>query len=130
MEPNWRSFALLQVLRVRERSCECRRNPVGRVLSFDLQHYNDLFLSPTRAAKSAWNAQQMTPMARLLRQSASLYQRAQENTQDVNEAYLVVHEVMTRAMGRVDDHDSDLGPALARALDHRTQRIAALEAAR
>jgi hypothetical protein len=70
----------------------------------------------------------MTPMARLLRQSSGLHQRARENTHDVNEAYLIVHQVMTRAIGCADKHESDLGPALTRALEHRKQRLAGIRA--
>jgi hypothetical protein len=87
------------------------------------------YLPLVSAARSAWSAQQMTPMTRLLRQSSDLHLSARENTQDVNEAYLVVHQVMTRAIGRAEDHDSDLGAALARALEQRAKRLSASEAA-
>ena len=67
----------------------------------------------------------MTPMARLLRQGKSLRTRANESTNDVNEAYLVVHQVMTHAIGRIGDDEADLHPALMSALRGRSQRLAA-----
>lgn len=67
----------------------------------------------------------MTPMARLLRQGKSLRTRANESTNDVNEAYLVVHQVMTHAIGCIGDDEADLHPALMSALRSRSQRLAA-----
>ncbi len=61
----------------------------------------------------------MTPMTRLLKQRSALSKRAVEATSDVNEAYLIVHQVMARAISRVSEHDSDLGPSLGVALDKR-----------
>ena len=81
------------------------------------------------AADTAWSAENMTLMARLLMQQPNLCQRAVANTDDVNESYLIVHQVMTRAFSGVCDHEPDLGPALARALDKRSRRLATLEAA-
>lgn len=71
----------------------------------------------------------MTPTTNLLRQQSTLYRRAFDDTRDVNEAYLIVHDVMARALNRGFDLDVDLEPALARALDMRTRRLATLRAA-
>lgn len=68
----------------------------------------------------------MTPMARLLRQGKSLRTCANESTNDVNEAYLVVHQVMTHAIGRIGDDEGDLRPTLISALRSRSQRLAAV----
>lgn len=61
----------------------------------------------------------MTPMTRLLKQRPALCERAVEATSDVNEAYLIVHQVMARAISRVGEHNSDLSPSLGIALDKR-----------
>lgn len=71
----------------------------------------------------------MTPMARLLRQGQGLRLNATHSTNDVNEAYLLVHHVMIRAFGRISEGDADLAPALARALQCRSQRLANVGAA-
>ena len=71
----------------------------------------------------------MTPMARLLKQGSVLRQSATDETRDVNEAYLIVHQVMTHAIGHAGNEDSNLGPALARALQNRTRRLANAESA-
>ncbi|MEQ1820288.1 MAG: hypothetical protein ABL871_16935 [Terricaulis sp.] len=64
-------------------------------------------------------------MARLLRQGKSLRTSANEITNDVNEAYLVVHQIITHAIGRIGDDETDLHPALMIALRSRSQRLAA-----
>lgn len=61
----------------------------------------------------------MTATTRLLKQMPNLYRRALEHTRDVNEAYLLVHAVIARALSGGSDHNPDLGPALARRLDMR-----------
>ena len=61
----------------------------------------------------------MTPMSGLLEQRPALCKRAVEATRDVNEAYLIVHQVMARAISRAGEHHSDLGPCLGIALDRR-----------
>ncbi|MBK6703098.1 MAG: hypothetical protein IPL62_11695 [Caulobacteraceae bacterium] len=66
----------------------------------------------------------MTPIARLLRQGVGLRYAATQNTKDVNEAYFVVHEVMTDAFARTGDRDRDLGSSLACALVRRSRRLA------
>lgn len=66
----------------------------------------------------------MTAMTRLLRQRPALCERAIEATRDVNEAYLIVHQVMTRAFSSVREQDYDLGPCLGLALDKRSARAA------
>lgn len=66
----------------------------------------------------------MTPIARLLRQGAGLRHAATYNTKDVNEAYFVVHEVMTDAFARVGDGDRDLGASLMGALFRRSRKLA------
>lgn len=63
----------------------------------------------------------MTSISGLLKQKSALYRRAVEQTCDVNEAYLVVHSVMARALGGGGDADRDLGAALASALEIRSQ---------
>lgn len=65
----------------------------------------------------------MTPITRLLKQKPSLCERAVAQTHDVNEGYLVVHNVMSKAFGRASGGDEDLGPALACALDVRAKRL-------
>lgn len=65
----------------------------------------------------------MTPMARLLKQRRALCKQAVEATSDVNEAYLIVHRVMARAIGCPDEHDADLGPSLGIALNKRAARM-------
>lgn len=65
----------------------------------------------------------MTPMARLLKQRSVLCKQAVEATRDVNEAYLIVHRVMARAIGRPNEHDCDLGPSLGIALDKRAALV-------
>jgi hypothetical protein len=79
------------------------------------------FAPPARAAERAWSAE-MTPISRLLKQTPSLCRRAMEQTLGANEAYLVVHNVMTRALSRLSDAEHDLGPALASALEIRGKR--------
>ena len=64
----------------------------------------------------------MTPISRLLKQRRGLYHRAVEQTLDVNEAYLIVHGVMTHAFAHAGD--ADLSDALSSALDVRAQRLA------
>lgn len=64
----------------------------------------------------------MTPMARLLTQGQGLRRDATQSTGDVNEAYLLVHHVMTRSFRHISEGDVDLAPALARALHRRSQR--------
>lgn len=70
----------------------------------------------------------MTATAKLLRQQASLYRSALDDTCDVNEAHLIVHHVMARALSG-GDPESDLGPSLARALHVRTRRLATIQVA-
>lgn len=66
----------------------------------------------------------MTPIARLLRQGIGLRHSATQYTKDVNEAYFVVHEVMTDAFAHAGDGDRDLGAALMRALVRRARKLA------
>lgn len=70
----------------------------------------------------------MTPIARLLRQKPRLCLHAFEQTGDLNEAYLLVHEVMTNALRHADGPEQDLGSAMANVLDLRASRLAGLEA--
>lgn len=70
----------------------------------------------------------MTAISRLLKQKSNLCERAVAQTRDVNEGYIVVHNVMAKALARVDGAAQDLGPALARALDLRTKRRLVAEA--
>lgn len=63
----------------------------------------------------------MTSISRLLGQTSALYRRAVEQTCDVNEAYLVVHCVVARALSGVGGHD--LGAALASVLEVRSQHL-------
>jgi hypothetical protein len=82
------------------------------------------FAPPPRAAKRAWSAENMTPMAMLLRQRPALFRSAMEQTRDVNEANIVVHGVMARALSRAGDAEHDLGASLACALQARSDRLA------
>lgn len=70
----------------------------------------------------------MTPIARLLRQKRILCLHAFEQTGDLNEAHLLVHEVMTTALRRVDGPEQDLSAAMAHVLDVRARRRVCLEA--
>ncbi|MBL8537020.1 MAG: hypothetical protein JNM59_06415 [Hyphomonadaceae bacterium] len=62
----------------------------------------------------------MTSISDLLRQAPALRRRAFECTRDTNEAYLLVHDVMTSAIGGGDKDDNfaliramaDSGPRL------------------
>jgi hypothetical protein len=65
----------------------------------------------------------MTSISSLLRQKSALYRRAVEQTCDVNEAYLVVHGVMARALSVAGDAEHDLGAALASVLEIRSQHL-------
>lgn len=67
----------------------------------------------------------MTPIANLLRQGAALRHSATQSTKDVNEAYFVVHEVMTDAFARNHDGDHQLAPSLASALLQRSRKLMA-----
>jgi hypothetical protein len=70
----------------------------------------------------------MTPMAEFLRQMPQLRRRAFAHTHDTNAAYLLVHDLMARAMGRgcvgAHDHDLALSKTIA-ALDSRAARAPA-----
>ncbi len=66
----------------------------------------------------------MTAISRLLKQRSALCRRALEQTYDVNEAYLVVHGVMARALKCDEEPEHDLGPAMASALQLRSRRMA------
>lgn len=70
----------------------------------------------------------MTPIAQLLTQKRALCLHAFEQTRDLNEAYFLVHGVMTHALSRAGDSAQDLDSAMAHALDARTQRLARREA--
>lgn len=65
----------------------------------------------------------MTPIAKLLRQGAALHRSATQSTNDVNEAYFIVHEVMTDAFARNHDDDHQLAPLLASALLRRSRKL-------
>jgi hypothetical protein len=70
----------------------------------------------------------MTPTTRLLDQKLGLFRRAVEQTCDVNEAYLLVHRVMSRGLSRVTELDQDLGIALTDALETRRRRLDTVKA--
>ena len=65
----------------------------------------------------------MTPIAKLLRQGAALRRSATQSTSDVNEAYFIVHEVMTDAFARDHDGDHQLAPSLTSALLQRSRKL-------
>ncbi len=65
----------------------------------------------------------MTPIAKLLRQGAALRCSATQSTNDVNEAYFIVHEVMADAFARNHDGDHQLAPLLASALLQRLRKL-------
>lgn len=71
----------------------------------------------------------MTPIAKLLKQGPGLCRSALAQTHDVNEAYLLVHNVMAGALRRVCGPESDLAAALAAALEVRSRRLAGVQAA-
>lgn len=71
----------------------------------------------------------MTRIASLLGQKSALCRRAFEQTSDMNEAYLMVHGVMARALSRTDGLEHDLGAALASALAGHSQRLDGLAVA-
>lgn len=83
------------------------------------------FAPPVWAAERAWSATTMTPISKLLKQSPALFESAVEQTQDVNEAYFLIHGVMAFALNRARAGDLDLAPVLACALRTRSQRMAA-----
>jgi len=58
----------------------------------------------------------MTPMAKLLRHGPHLTRSALRQTQDMNEARLVVHNVMTHAFSRIDDRGFDANAIMTCAL--------------
>lgn len=66
----------------------------------------------------------MTSMTKLLRQGVALRHAATESTNDVNEAYFIVHEVMSDAFARNHDGDHPLAPSLAAALLQRSRKLA------
>lgn len=66
----------------------------------------------------------MTEITRLLRQKTVLCARAFEHTRDLNEAYLIVHGVMTKALRSVGSMQPDLGRAMTVALDARARSLA------
>jgi hypothetical protein len=78
----------------------------------------------------------MTPIARLLKQKTALCLRAFEHTQDLNEAYFLVHGVMAGALSRVEGPEPNLGPnlgpdlglAMTDALDARARHLFHTEA--
>ena len=63
----------------------------------------------------------MTPIARLLKQKTALCSRAFEHTQDLNEAYFLVHGVMAGALSEVEGLEPDLSRAMTDALDARAR---------
>jgi hypothetical protein len=71
----------------------------------------------------------MTLIARLLKQKTALCMRAFEHTQDLNEAYFLVHGVMARALSGADGAEPDLGSAMTTALDARAGNHFRAEAA-
>ena len=66
----------------------------------------------------------MTPVARLLGQQPALRRAAFDQTGDSNEAFLLVHCVMTVALGQIGGPEQDLASAMSNALDRRTRRLA------
>jgi hypothetical protein len=69
----------------------------------------------------------MTPIALVLEQRSTLLLHAFEQTRDLNEAYFLVHGVITQALGRVGGPEQDLGSVMKRALDARARQTAGLE---
>jgi hypothetical protein len=106
----------------RLRDCLCKSGEACS--SFVLSNKMTRFSPPRWAAERAWSAE-MTPITRLLKQKTRLCKRAIERTLDVNEGYLVVHNVMAKALSRLSGEDYDLEPALASALDIHAKRMQA-----
>jgi hypothetical protein len=90
------------------------------VLSFGFQQQDDSLCAARTGGRTRVERRNMTTISGLLRQKTALYRRAVEQTCDVNEAYLVVHGVMARALSGVGEADRDLGAALASALEIRS----------
>lgn len=67
----------------------------------------------------------MSQMTKLLDQKLDLCRSAFAQTRDVNEAHLLVHNVMTYAFGRPGEAELDLAPAMACALNARARRLQA-----
>jgi hypothetical protein len=69
----------------------------------------------------------MTEMTKRLNQKGEreLCRSAFAHTRDVNEAYMLVHCVMTRAFGRAVDADVDLAPSMTCALNARARHLQA-----
>jgi hypothetical protein len=68
----------------------------------------------------------MTAIVELLKQKVALCIHAFEQTRDLNEAHLLVHGVMARALGRVDGPKQDLSAAMTQALNARALRLTQL----
>jgi hypothetical protein len=68
----------------------------------------------------------MTPISRLLMQKATLCLRAFEQTRDLNEAHILVHGVISNALGRINGPKQDLALAMESALDARARRLGGL----
>jgi hypothetical protein len=64
----------------------------------------------------------MTPMAEFLRQMPRLRRRAFEHTHDTNAAYMLVHRLMARAMGRGAGGEHDPDVALTQLIASLTRR--------
>ena len=62
----------------------------------------------------------MTPMAKLLTHGPHLTRSAMAQTQDMNEARLVVHNVMTHAFSRIDERGFDADAIMTCALGKHT----------
>jgi hypothetical protein len=84
-----------------------------------VQQENDSLSAARKGGRCRVERRNMTPMTRLLKQRPALSKCAVEATNDVNEAYLIVHQVMTRAFSRAGEHDFDLSSSLGIALDKR-----------
>jgi len=58
----------------------------------------------------------MTAITTLLDKAPCMFRRAFAQTQDVNEANLIVHTVMTHAIGRITDPAYEIAPILTRVM--------------
>jgi len=94
----------------------------------NLQQQSDRRFAARKGGQGRLENRNMTPIANLLKQKSALCLHALEQTQDLNEAHLLVHGVMTRALARVDGAIPDLGSAMTLALDARAQRLTRLAA--
>jgi hypothetical protein len=98
------------------------------MLDFGPQQQNDLRSAARLGGRGRLRRQNMTRNDHLLMQKRTLCQHAFKETRDLNEAYLLVHCVISHALGQADSDDENLVSAMSVALTARAQRLADLAA--